>query len=90
MAAVHCATAEVAYAHIFSTPFPLEEARARWSGHTGRVWLARRAEVLVGFAAATGPESDGLYVLPHESGAGIGSALLKAVGDVNVPDAVRR
>ena len=82
MAAVHAATAEVAYAHIFSTPFPLDEARARWSAHTGRVWLARRAGVLVGFAAATEAELDGLYVLPCESGAGIGSALLNAVGQV--------
>lgn len=82
MAAVHGATAAVAYAHIFSTPFPLDEARARWSGHTGRVWLARRSGVLVGFAAATEQELDGLYVLPQESGAGIGSALLKAVGEV--------
>ena len=82
MAAVHAATAEAAYAHIFSTPFPLHEARARWNGHTGRVWLARRAGVLVGFAAATGVELDGLYVLPCESRAGIGSALLDAVGDV--------
>ena len=82
MAAVHAATAEVAYAHIFSTPFPLNEARARWNGYTGRVWLARRAGVLVGFAAATELELDGLYVLPREGGAGIGSALLNAVGEV--------
>jgi GNAT superfamily N-acetyltransferase len=82
MAVVHRATAQVAYAHIFATPFPLEEARARWSGHRGRVWLARRAGVLVGFAAATDVELDGLYVLPEERGAGIGSALLTAVGDV--------
>lgn len=82
MASVHAATAEVAYAHIFSTPFPLDEARARWNGHTGRVWLARRAGVLVGFAAAMGVELNGLYVLPPESGAGIGSVLLNAVGDV--------
>ena len=82
MAEVHAATAAVAYAHIFSTPFPLDEARARWNGHTGRVWLARRAGVLVGFAAATGVDLDGLYVLPRHSGAGTGSALLSAVGDV--------
>jgi GNAT superfamily N-acetyltransferase len=82
MANVHAATAAVAYAHIFSTPFPLDEARSRWNTHTGRVWLARRAGVLVGFAAATGVELDGLYVLPSESGAGIGSALLEAIGDV--------
>lgn len=82
MAAVHGATAEVAYAHIFSTPFPLIEARSRWNRHTGRVWLARRAKKLVGFAAAEGVELEGLYVLPGEAGAGIGSALLDAIGDV--------
>lgn len=82
MAAVHAATAAVAYAHIFSTPFPLDEARARWNGHMGRVWLARRSGILVAFAAATEVELDALYVLPQESGAGIGSALLKAVGEV--------
>lgn len=82
MASVHAATAEVAYAHIFSTPFPVDEARSRWNSHTGRVWLARRAGTLVGFAAADGVELEGLYVLPSEGGAGIGSALLDAVGDV--------
>ena len=82
MAAVHKATAEVAYAHIFSAPFPVDEAREKWSGHRGRVWLARRAAVLVGFGTASGAELDGLYVLPEESGKGIGSALLDAVGDV--------
>ena len=79
---MHGASAEVAYAHIFSTPFPVDEARERWSGHRGRVWLARRAGVLVGFATATGDELDGLYVLPQHSDQGIGSALLAAVGDV--------
>lgn len=82
MAAVHGATAKVAYAHIFSTAFPLDEARSRWNGHRGRVWLARRAGMLVGFAAATGVELEGLYVLPSEGGVGIGSALLDAMGDV--------
>lgn len=82
MATVHAATAAVAYSHIFSGPFPLDEARARWSGHSGRVSLARRAGVLVGFAAATEVELDGLYVLPQVSGAGVGSALLQAVGEV--------
>ena len=82
MAAVHAATAEIAYADIFSTPFPHDEARARWNGYPGRVWLARRAGILVGFAAAIGVELDALYVLPRESGAGIGSALLDAAGEV--------
>ena len=82
MAAVHGAAAEVAYAHIFSTPFPLDEARARWGGHSGRVWLARRGGLLVGFAAAEDAELDGLYVLPQDGGSGIGSSLLQAVGEV--------
>lgn len=82
MAQVHRAAAEVAYAHIFSSPFPLAEAREKWAGHRGRVWLARRGVGLLGFATAAGDELDGLYVLPHESGRGIGSALLDAVGDV--------
>lgn len=82
MAAVHKATAEVAYAHIFTTPFPLDEAREKWIGHRGRVWLARRGATLVGFATASGAELDGLYVLPELSGKGIGSGLLDAVGDV--------
>lgn len=82
MAAVHKATAELAYAHIFSTAFPLDKAREKWSGHRGRVWLACREVTLVGFATASGAELDGLYVLPEESGKGVGSALLDAVGDV--------
>lgn len=82
MAEVHRAAAEVAYGHIFSSPFPTAEAREKWTGHQGRVWLARGGATLVGFATATDDELDGLYVLPHESGNGIGSALLDAIGDV--------
>lgn len=76
LARVHGDSATVAYAHIFTAPFPFDEARARWGAHTGEIWLAERDGELVGFAAATGPELDALYVLPDESGAGLGSRLL--------------
>lgn len=84
MAAVHEVSATAAYAHIFRAPFPRQEARGRWAGHQGRVWVARRGHELVGFAAATGAEVDGLYVLPGAAGAGIGSALLTALGPVSL------
>jgi GNAT superfamily N-acetyltransferase len=79
MAKVHEASAVVAYAHIFDTPFPHAEARAKWASHPGEVWLAKRGQTLVGFATANGPELDGLFVLPNEQGQGIGAALLAAV-----------
>ena len=82
MAALHEEAAAIAYAHIFSTPFPLSEARDKWGGHHDSVWLAWRGPQLVGFATATGAELTGLYVLPREHGHGLGSALLDAVGDV--------
>ena len=83
MAAVHEASATAAYAHIFDSPFPFEDSRRRWATHRGRVWLARRDDEVVGFAAATGDEVDGLYVLPQECGAGVGSALLEALAPVH-------
>lgn len=46
------------------------------------MWLASREQALVGFATATGAELDGLFVLPVEEGAGIGTALLRAVAGV--------
>jgi GNAT superfamily N-acetyltransferase len=79
MAAVHEASATAAYAHIFETPFPRDDAREKWASRRGDVWLARRGPVLVGFVTATGPELDGLFVTPAEAGAGIGTALLAAV-----------
>ena len=83
MAAVHEASATAAYAHIFRSPFPAEESRQRWAAHRGRVWLAQRQDEVVGFAAATADEVDGLYVLPQEEGAGVGTALLEALGPVH-------
>lgn len=61
-----------------------QDARDNWIGHQGRVWLVRRGAALVGFATVAGDELDGLYVLPQQSGRGIGSAPLYAV------EAVRR
>jgi GNAT superfamily N-acetyltransferase len=82
IAAVHERSAGAAYAHIFSTPFPRDEARRRWAEYRGQVWVARTDSGLVGFAAATGRELDALYVLPEAAGAGVGSALLDALGPV--------
>jgi GNAT superfamily N-acetyltransferase len=79
MTEVHRASASVAYAHIFTTPFPVADSRARWASGDRQVWLARRGPELVGFAAATHEHLDGLYVLPEEAGCGIGSALLAAL-----------
>lgn len=80
---VHEATASVAYAHIFSEPFPRREALARWTAHEGTTVLALRQNDVIGFAASS-PDGtlDGLYVLPSEAGRGTGTALLEAVGPV--------
>lgn len=84
MAAVHEASATAAYAHIFTTPFPRDEARERWAAHAGRVWVARLGDTAVGFVAATGTELDGLYVIPRAAGEGVGSALLDAAHPVSL------
>jgi GNAT superfamily N-acetyltransferase len=80
---VHEAAASVAYAHIFSEPFPRGEVLARWAAHEGKTVLAVRDEVVVGFAASS-PDGtlEGLYVLPDEAGRGVGTALLDAVTPV--------
>ena len=83
MAAVHRASATAAYAHIFSTPFPLDESHATWAGHHGQVWLARRGAALIGSSTATSSAVDGLYVLPTETGRGVASALLSALVGVS-------
>ena len=83
MAAVHHASATAAYAHIFATPFPLDEALAKWAGHQGQIWLARRGAALIGFSTATSIAVDGLYVVPTETGSGVGSALLSALVGVS-------
>jgi GNAT superfamily N-acetyltransferase len=81
---IHEATASVAYAHIFSEPFPREEVLARWAAHEGTTVLAVRGDEVVGFAASS-PDGtlQGLYVLPDEAGRGIGTALLEAVSPVS-------
>lgn len=76
LTAVHERSATVAYAHIFDTSFPREDALAKWSTHQGPAWLAVRDSDVVGFCALRGDELVGLYVLPEEAGAGIGTALL--------------
>lgn len=81
--AVHEAAASLAYAHIFSDPFPRAEVRARWAAHRGRVVLAVADETVVGFAAAADATLEGLYVLPQHAGRGIGSTLLEAIAPVS-------
>ena len=82
MLSVHETTATHAYAHIFSEPFPSSEVLARWARHEGPVVLAVRGGDVIGFAAATGDLLEALYVLPSEVGAGLGTALLNAIGPV--------
>ncbi len=82
VADVHAATARVAYAHVFEGPFPLEEARERWSAFPGEIAVAEEDGRLVGFAAYDARELYGLYVLPSHQGRGLGSRLLDAAGPV--------
>ena len=79
---VHEAAASQAYAHIFSGPFPRDHELAKWAVHDGPVVAALRHDEVIGFAAATGDTLEGLFVLPAEAGAGLGSALLDAIGPV--------
>jgi GNAT superfamily N-acetyltransferase len=78
----HEATAAVAYAHIFTNPFPHEEAAERWSTYPGTILLAVAEGVTVGFAACQADLLDALYVLPDAAGKGIGSRLLAALPEV--------
>ena len=82
MLAVHEKTATHAYAHIFSEPFPSTDVLARWAKHEGPVVLAVRRGDVIGFAAANGDLLEALYVLPSDVGAGLGTALLDAIGQV--------
>jgi GNAT superfamily N-acetyltransferase len=82
MLAVHEAAATRAYAHIFSEPFSSTEVHARWANHAGAVVIAIRQDEVVGFAAAAGDTLEALYVLPSDAGAGLGTALLEAIGPV--------
>jgi GNAT superfamily N-acetyltransferase len=80
--AVHEAAARHAYGHIFSGPFPSACELVKWAAHDGPVVAALRQDEVIGFAAATGETLEGLFVLPFEAGAGIGTALLDAIGPV--------
>ncbi len=80
--AVHQASATRAYAHIFSEPFPRAEVLARWANHNGPVVIALCRDDVIGFAAAAGDTLDALFVLPSDAGAGLGTALLDAIGPV--------
>ena len=76
---IHEATATIAYADIFDSPFPVDEATARWRSYDGAVTLAVQAAQSVGFAAWSGDLLDALYVLPQCSGQGVGALLLGRV-----------
>ena len=73
---VHEATASVAYARIFTEPFPREEVLARWAAHKGTTVLAVQDEEVVGFAASS-PAAFGVFGLVLMLGAG-GAFLLAA------------
>lgn len=79
LAAVHEASARAAYAHIFDTAFPREEADARWRGYGGSVTAAVLGGRVIGFAAWSEHLLDALYVLPEDTGRGIGAQLLRRV-----------
>lgn len=84
VAAIHREAARVAYAEIFlGQPFPEQEAIERWRSFTGRVLVAQLGTHIVGFVAFEDSELHALYVLPDHQGAGIGSSLLVAAGDVS-------
>lgn len=76
IARLHEQAAVHAYAHIFDAPFPREETRQRWTTYRGNVAVARRQGEVIGFVAWHGDELDALYVLPAQSGHGVGSALM--------------
>ena len=75
-AAIHEASATAAYEHIFSGPFPRDEAAERWRQYDGSLLLALHDDRPVGFVAWSGQMLDALYVLPQHTGRGIGTHLL--------------
>lgn len=79
VAAVHKASAIVAYRHIFSEPFPTEEAAASWRAYDGLLVLATHDGEPVGFAAWRERMLDALYILPEHVGRGLGTQLLDAL-----------
>jgi GNAT superfamily N-acetyltransferase len=84
VAAVHEATARVAYAHIFppERPFPRAATRRRWRTFGGEIVVAEEGHRLVGFVAFAGAVLHALYVLPPYWGRGLGSELLAVAGPV--------
>ena len=63
-------------------PVPGAEELARWTAHDGPVVAALRQGEVIGFAAARGDTLVGPIGLPSDSGEGIGTALLDAIGPV--------
>jgi GNAT superfamily N-acetyltransferase len=84
LAAVHEASARVAYAHIFppEQPFPREATRHRWQTFAGRLVVAEDAGRIVGFVAFDRRQLHALYVLSAYWGQGVGRRLLAAAGPV--------
>ena len=76
---LHAVAATAAYAHIFSEPFPWDEAAERWRTYNGQLLLALLDGLEVGFAAWSENVLDALYVLPDLAGRGIGSQLHDAL-----------
>lgn len=87
IAAVHEASARVAYSHIFAPeqPFPTEETRRRWRSFGGEIVVASDAGRVVGFAAFDATELHALYVLPERWGSGLGRRLLAAAEAISPP-----
>lgn len=75
LADVHERSAVVAYAHIFDSPFPREDAVARWTQFRGNIALGRIDGEIAGFAAWEDGLLSALYVLPEAAGHGLGDAL---------------
>ena len=86
VAALHEASATVAYAHIFppDASFPREETLQRWRTFAGRIVVAESTAdgAMVGFAAFDERELHALYVVPTSWGRGAGARLLAAAGPV--------
>ena len=83
VADIHERTASMAYAHIFTDPFPRDETKQRWDDYTGRIALACDEDRPVAFIAWHHDEIDALYVLPEAAGHGLGSQLMALATDAS-------